>query len=62
MRDECIVYGCTNKKHQGMFMGDICAPCWGIITTGKANQTDSFLKILLEKEKETLKFKESVIR
>lgn len=36
--EKCIVHGCGNEKHQGNFIGDICAPCFHIITTGDASQ------------------------
>jgi len=41
--DECIVKGCTNKKWQGRFVGDLCAPCHSYITNGKIGFTNSFL-------------------
>lgn len=37
-KEECIVYGCTNKKHEGNFIGNICCPCYKIITTGNLEQ------------------------
>jgi hypothetical protein len=44
---ECIVKGCTNKKHEGKFIGDICAPCYHIITTGDLKQpSNNFIFIL----------------
>lgn len=41
---KCIVFGCSNKQNQGKFVGDICAPCYEYITTGKVGCTDSFLR------------------
>lgn len=41
--DKCIVYGCSNHKCQGTFVGDICGPCYDIITKGIVGPTDSFL-------------------
>lgn len=32
---KCIVEGCTNRHGEGRFVGDICAPCYAMITTGK---------------------------
>lgn len=43
---KCIVFGCSNKQHEGKFVGDICAPCYEYITTGKVGCTNSFLKQL----------------
>ena len=34
----CIIKGCTNKKDQGTFQGDICSPCYKIITKGDLKQ------------------------
>jgi hypothetical protein len=33
----CIVFGCENHKHEGRFEGDMCMPCYRMITTGKYN-------------------------
>lgn len=38
MSNRCIVFGCTNEKHQGNFVGDICSPCYKIITEGDTEQ------------------------
>jgi hypothetical protein len=42
-RARCIVHGCENHKHQGRFVGDLCAPCHESITTGHIGLTTSFL-------------------
>lgn len=31
---KCIVFGCTNHKYEGQFVGDLCRPCHYVITTG----------------------------
>ena len=43
MTDKCIVHNCKNHKGEGTFHGDICMPCYKIITTGVIGPTDSFL-------------------
>lgn len=43
---KCIVFGCSNHKEDGPFVGSLCAPCHGYITTGKIGYTDSFLGAL----------------
>lgn len=43
MSNKCIVHGCTNGKHQGVFIGDMCSPCYNIITTGQVKPTSSFI-------------------
>lgn len=39
----CIVHGCDNHRHQGKFVGDMCARCHEHITTGSVGPTTSFL-------------------
>jgi len=34
MKEKCIVKGCNNKKTEGEFVGDICRPCYEMLTTG----------------------------
>ena len=33
--EKCIVKGCQNHRHEGRFVGDLCAPCHGMLTEGK---------------------------
>ena len=35
---ECIIHGCTNKKSEGVFTGNICNPCYKLIIEGKINK------------------------
>jgi hypothetical protein len=48
----CIVKGCTNQSDQGMFIGEICIPCYKMITTGDASKpsTNFIHQIYLKKE------------
>ena len=55
--DECIVKGCTNRKDQGTFVGDICAPCYRMITEGALNIPSRNFIAELYKEHEELKEK-----
>lgn len=48
----CIVKDCTNYAHQGRFVGDLCAPCHHMITTGEIGPTTSFLRNLVEPDVE----------
>lgn len=41
--EKCIVYGCQNHKGEGGFVGDICRPCYEIITKGRGSPTAAFL-------------------
>jgi hypothetical protein len=57
--NKCIVHGCSNHTNQGRFVGDVCSPCYTMITTGKIMPTDSFLNQItaLESENEELERK-----
>lgn len=39
---KCIVHGCTNHENEGGFVGDICSPCYNIITTGNITPTNAW--------------------
>jgi hypothetical protein len=41
--EKCIVFGCSNRKGEGTFIGDLCAPCHKYITTGEIGHANSFL-------------------
>lgn len=41
---KCIVKDCTNTSSEGVFIGNMCAPCYRILTTGQSNPTNSILK------------------
>jgi hypothetical protein len=47
--NRCIVYGCTNHKNQGSFEGDICTPCYRMITSGKINPSDNWFVQKIQK-------------
>ena len=32
---KCIALGCENHENEGRFIGDLCSPCYGMITTGE---------------------------
>ena len=53
MGDKYIVHGCSNHKDQGIFVGDLCLPCWTCIITGVIGPTESFLGEM-KKEKSAL--------
>jgi hypothetical protein len=40
---KCIVKGCSNHKGEGTFIGDLCCPCYHMITTGRIGPSTSFL-------------------
>lgn len=51
MTKNCIVKGCTNTSKQGEFVGDICKPCYEIITTGRNTPTTSILNNIFKYER-----------
>jgi hypothetical protein len=40
---KCVVLDCVNYDDQGTFCGDLCFPCWKMLTTGKLGYGSSFL-------------------
>ncbi len=40
---ECTLKGCHNKKSKGKFIGDICNPCYKMITTGEIEYGSTFI-------------------
>ena len=55
--DKCIVKGCPNRKEQGTFVGDICSPCYHMITEGVTDMPSRNFIAELYKEHEELKEK-----
>ena len=35
--DKCIVKGCDNHTNEGGFRGDLCTPCYELLTTGNVS-------------------------
>lgn len=46
MQTKCLVKGCENRKGQGRFIGDLCAPCHEMLTTGKIKFGNTFIHAL----------------
>jgi hypothetical protein len=51
---KCLTKGCGNHRHQGKFIGDLCAPCNSYITTGNVGPTESFLGDLQRERDEAI--------
>jgi len=61
--EECIVAGCKNRKSQGKFVGDICSPCYEMITTGNVNiNSTNFISSLNSKFKELKKQVREIVK
>ena len=39
----CIVHDCKNHQGEGLFIGDICLPCYNMIVTGNDNPSANFI-------------------
>lgn len=50
----CIVHGCQNCKSEGRFVGDICGPCYMMLTTGVIGKGTTFIHQIKE-ENNTLR-------
>ena len=46
---KCIVKGCINRKTEGSFVGDLCGPCYLLLTTGKLGYGVDFISSALRK-------------
>ena len=42
-KTKCLVHGCRNRKDQGGFVGNLCVPCYEMLTTGKLGSNDTFI-------------------
>ena len=38
----CIVKGCSNQRHKGKFVGNLCSPCATFITTGEGKYSQAY--------------------
>lgn len=39
---KCIVFKCQNHKGEGLFIGDLCKPCYSFITTNDKNNSQVY--------------------
>jgi len=39
---KCIVLNCVNRSDQGIFVGDLCSPCYEFITSGKGRNSQVY--------------------
>lgn len=46
----CIMKGCTNQKYQGRFIGNLCVPCYRMITEGKIGYGETWIHKLKNKK------------
>lgn len=43
---KCLVKNCENKSEAGMFVGDMCYPCWSFAKTGTEKRSQLYLNAL----------------
>lgn len=48
---KCVVRDCSNYTDEGRFIGDVCAPCWSFMLTGRANPSQACRNVLREVSK-----------
>lgn len=58
---KCLVKGCKNHEDAGIFKGELCMPCYEMLTTGKIHPAGNTFISKKEQELRSLReFKESV--
>lgn len=48
MTDKCIVKGCTNHKDEGEFVGDLCLPCYLMLTDARTGPSDAWFVTVIK--------------
>ena len=48
---KCLVHGCTNEDSHGGFVGELCAPCHDMLTTGQVGPGETFIHDLDKRPK-----------
>ena len=43
----CIVKGCTNRQHEGGFIGDLCRPCHTMLVEGRTMPSKAWFVVRL---------------
>jgi hypothetical protein len=51
---KCIVKNCQNHEHEGRFIGQLCSPCFGYISTEEGVHSQAYRNVqkLVEQERE----------
>ena len=39
---KCIVKGCSNHKHEGVFLDTLCVPCYTMLTQGRKMSSEAW--------------------
>ena len=52
---KCIVHECNNRMWEGEFVGQLCKPCYFMLTTGELVPSTSFVARLFRERDEALK-------
>lgn len=59
---KCLVHGCTNRKSQGTFIGELCSPCHFNLTTGSYGPSNAYFVKDFNKSIDTLEIFEEEIK
>jgi hypothetical protein len=51
---KCIVKNCQNHEHEGRFIGQLCSPCFGYLSTEEGVHSQAYRNVqkLVEQERE----------
>lgn len=44
----CLVFGCENSSDRGGFVGELCAPCRGMLSTGMVRRGRTFVHAMAD--------------
>lgn len=45
-RKKCVILGCENWSDEGLFVGDLCAPCYGWVVHGSGRYSQAWRNAL----------------
>lgn len=54
MSEKCLVKGCPNHKHEGKFIGDLCAPCATYLKEGRIGPSEAWFVEAIKQRDELL--------
>lgn len=52
MIKKCLVHGCVNHSNEGRFVGELCGPCHGMITSGKPGHGNTWIHKTVEQNEQ----------
>ena len=55
MTRKCLIHGCQNHSHEGRFVGELCGPCYDMLTTGKLGHGKTWIHDTINTQKAEIK-------